>query len=384
VQTKQSGVDWLGHIPQDWDTVRIGAIYQARNVKVSDKDYMPLSVGYMGVVPQLENAAKTDDNDNRKLVLKNDFVINSRADRRGACGISELDGSVSLINIVLKPLKSGSNDYFRYMFKSTGFSDEFYKWGTGIVDDLWSTKWTEMKRIRIPVPPIKTQKRIATFLDKQIAIIDHQIEANKKAIDLLGEYRASEINTKIWSGKYKTERMRFHTMVRNEKGQTTDNFIGLENIESYTGRYVETETIPNEEDAKKFYNGDLLINRLRPYLTKSLLANKDGTCTGELVVIKHYDGYIKYLMYLTLSHKYISLLESSVFGAKMPRANWDFIKNISIPIKPITEQKEIVAYLDKKCKQIDQIIAYRKTIIEKLEEYKKSLIYETVTGKKEI
>ena len=97
---KDSGVEWLNSVPSNWDISRIGELYSMRNTKVSDTDYQPLSVGKMGVVPQLEHAAKSDDGDNRKLVLKGDFAINSRSDRRNSCGISEYDGSVSLINTV--------------------------------------------------------------------------------------------------------------------------------------------------------------------------------------------------------------------------------------------------------------------------------------------
>ena len=99
---KNSGIPWIGEIPSHWKSDTIGSLYSLRSEKVSDKDYPPLSVTKNGVVPQLETAAKTDDGDNRKLVKKGDFAINSRSDRRGSCGISELDGSVSLINTVLK------------------------------------------------------------------------------------------------------------------------------------------------------------------------------------------------------------------------------------------------------------------------------------------
>ena len=105
-QMKDSGIAWVGDIPQDWDIGRIGGLYRIRNEKVSDKDFMPLSVTMKGVLPQLETAAKTNDGDNRKLVRKGDFAINSRSDRRGSCGISKYDGSVSLINTILKPQRA--------------------------------------------------------------------------------------------------------------------------------------------------------------------------------------------------------------------------------------------------------------------------------------
>lgn len=87
---------WLGKLPSHWDAKKIGALFKERKIKVSDKDYQPLSVARVGVVPQLETAVKTDAGDNRKLVRAGDFVINSRSDRKGSCGVSELDGSVSL------------------------------------------------------------------------------------------------------------------------------------------------------------------------------------------------------------------------------------------------------------------------------------------------
>ena len=95
-QMKDSGVEWIGQIPEEWKLSKIGAIYEERNEKVSDTDFQPLSVTKQGVIPQLESAAKSNDSDNRKLIRKNDFVINSRSDRRGSCGISEYDGSCSL------------------------------------------------------------------------------------------------------------------------------------------------------------------------------------------------------------------------------------------------------------------------------------------------
>ena len=103
---KDSGQEWIGQIPIDWKLSKIAALYGLRNEKVSDKDYPPLSVTMKGVVPQLESAAKTDNGDNRKLVKVGDFAINSRSDRRGSCGISKYDGSVSLINTVLYRLSA--------------------------------------------------------------------------------------------------------------------------------------------------------------------------------------------------------------------------------------------------------------------------------------
>jgi type I restriction enzyme S subunit len=100
---KDSGVAWLGDVPVDWAVKRIGYFFNERREKVSDKDFPALSVTKHGIVPQLDTAAKSDDGDNRKRVAKGDFVINSRSDRKGSAGASDLDGSVSLICTVMRP-----------------------------------------------------------------------------------------------------------------------------------------------------------------------------------------------------------------------------------------------------------------------------------------
>lgn len=160
-EMKDSGISWVGEIPTNWTIRRIGGLYSLRNQKVSDKDYEPLSVTMKGALPQLETAAKTNDGDNRKLVRKGDFAINSRSDRRGSCGIADRDGSVSLINTILKPRNQMNARYYNWLFHTPMFADEFYKWGHGIVDDLWSTNWEEMKKIQIPVPSCAEQQKIA-------------------------------------------------------------------------------------------------------------------------------------------------------------------------------------------------------------------------------
>jgi len=190
---KDSGIAWIGVIPNHWNVGRIGGLYELRNQKVSDKDYMPLSVTMKGILPQLETAAKTNDGDNRKLVRKGDFAINSRSDRRGSCGISDYDGSVSLINTILKPRNKMNARYYNWLFHTPLFADEFYKWGHGIVDDLWTTNWSEMKRISIPLPPLAEQEAIAEYLDNKCAEIEQIIADKKSQIETLDGYKKSLI-----------------------------------------------------------------------------------------------------------------------------------------------------------------------------------------------
>ena len=173
---KDSGIEWIGRIPKQWNITKLGSLYLQRNEKVSDKDYAPLSVTMQGILPQLETAAKTDDGDNRKLFKKGDFAINSRSDRRGSCGISPYDGSVSLINTILKPRGEMNPIFYNWLFHTSLFADEFYKWGHGIVDDLWTTRWQEMKSISVAVPSLPEQQKIAEYLDVKCGEIDSLIQ----------------------------------------------------------------------------------------------------------------------------------------------------------------------------------------------------------------
>lgn len=193
VPLKDSGIEWIGEIPEHWKVKKLGHLYIPRNEKVSDQDYPALSVTMQGVLLQLENVAKTNDGDNRKLVKIGDFAINSRSDRRGSCGISKYDGSVSLINTVLIPINDMNPVFYEWLFHSSLFSDEYYRWGHGIVNDLWTTKWQEMKNIQIVAPPLQEQQSIATYLDQKCSEIDELISIKQQKIEKLKEYKKSLI-----------------------------------------------------------------------------------------------------------------------------------------------------------------------------------------------
>lgn len=196
---RDSGFDWLGDIPSEWNLKRLAIVFDERKEKVSDKDFPPLSVTKNGILPQLDSAAKSDDGDNRKGVRQGDFVINSRSDRKGSSGVAKQDGSVSLINIVLQP-KGIAPRYCEHLLKSNGFIEEFYRNGHGIVADLWTTRYWDMKLIHIPLPDMPTQCRIANFLDQKTTDIDEAIAKKQRLIDLLKEQKAILINQVVTKG----------------------------------------------------------------------------------------------------------------------------------------------------------------------------------------
>lgn len=419
---KDSGIAWIGQIPKHWEVTKINHLYSQRNQKVSDKDFEPLSVTKKGILPQLENAAKTDNGDNRKLVKIGDFVINSRSDRRGSCGISSFDGSVSLINIVLKPRENMNSKYFDWLFHTTLFADEFYKYGNGIVDDLWSTRWDNMKNISVPYPPLNEQKKIAEFLDKKCEIIDKRLNNLEKKIKSLKEYKKSLISKCVtkglnpknrefkdsgipWIGEipkhWEVKRLKYiATKIYKGNGITKEQVF--ENGDMPCVRYGEIYTKYNYSFDKCFsYTFEKVLNSTSYFGYGDILF----TCTGELVeeIGKNvvYLGDKKCLAggdIIILNHKQNPSFLNYALDCNYARNQKSYgkaklkvvhissreISNLFVVLPPLNEQKEIAEFLDKKCEKIDRLNENYTKQITTLKEYKKSLIYECVTGKKEI
>ncbi len=422
-EMKDSGVQWLGMIPKAWDLDKIVSLYSERSTKVSDRDYPALSVTKQGIVPQLESAAKTDNGDNRKLIKKDDFVINSRSDRRGSCGISEYEGSCSLINTVLAPKNNMVNQYYNYLFKTELFADEFYKWGNGIVDDLWSTKWSSMKNIMVPFPPLEEQRVIADYLDIKCTQIDTIITKEQSVIEKLQEYKRAIITNAVVKGldltvemvdsgiewidsipnHWKIKRLIFSAYIRARlgwKGLKADEytseghpFLSAVNIQNDKLVWEDLNFINDnrydESPEIKLELGDLLLVKDGAGIGKCAVVDQlpygTATTNSSLGVITPYPElnsmYLYYFFESAIFQNYISRIKN---GMGVPHLTQGNLKNIMVVIPPYCEQEAIVAYLDKKCSNLDSIILKKQALIDKLAEYKKSLIYEVVTGKKEV
>lgn len=405
-EMKNSGVAWIGDVPENWEIVKIGQLFQCRNVKVNDTDFQPLSVSKGGIVPQMENVAKSDANDNRKQVLTGDFVINSRSDRKQSCGVSKLDGSVSLINTVLYGFDKDRviPEYNNYLLKNYGFAEEFYRWGHGIVADLWTTRWQEMKNIEIPVPSIKTQEDILSALRIKSKNISLLIFNQEQQIEKLKQYKQSLITEVVtkglnpdvpmkdsgvkWLGKipnnWQTKKIKYVAKIIDDKYLKGEyNYIALENIESHSARFIKTDSVYDLVGTKMAYSDTVIFGKLRPYLAKVFLVKEITCVNNEFSVFKGLEVTNEYLKYFMLGSRFIDTVNASTYGTKMPRANIGFISNLQITIPPFQEQQNIANYLDDKCAKIDRLIAIKQEKINKLNDYKKSLIYEYVTGKKE-
>ena len=415
-EMKDSGASWVGSIPSHWDVGRIDSFYTLRNVKVSDEDYPPLSVTKEGILPQLETAAKTNAHDDRKLVRKGDFAINSRSDRRGSCGISPCDGSVSLINTILAPKGAMNPEYYDWLFHTVQFADEFYKCGHGIVDDLWTTNYQDMKKINIPVPPIDEQQSIASYLNKQCAEIDALSADIQSEIDTLEAYKRSVITEAVtkgldknapmkdsgieWVGKipatWKMLRGKYIFEQKSDRGNTkslillspTQNYgvIPQELYEELSGfSAVKLNEKINLNSLKTVHKGAFVIS-LRSFQGGFEYSEYEGVVSPAYQVfyptISVYDGYYKYLFKTQI---FIDKMNSYTMSLRDGKniAFADFGRTY-IPVPPVSEQRAIAEYLDSMCADLNEIVAQKQKQLDVLADYKKSIIYEYVTGKKEV
>lgn len=425
---KSSNTEWLGDIPAEWDIAQIGNYYELRNEKVSDYDFEPLSVTMKGIVPQLATAAKSDDHSNRKLVKKGDFVINSRSDRRGSCGISPLDGSVSLINIVMEPRGEMNPQYYNWLFHTEQFADEFYKWGHGIVDDLWTTRWQEMKKILIVAPSPDEQQAIADYLDETCSEIDEIIAEAKASIDEYKKLKQSVITEAVlhgfeekslkhssieWIGDYNAE----FGMTRIGRFCFVTKLAGFEYTNAMTDSIVNDFGVPivRAQNVKmfKFYSDkirefipkDISFQLNRSSLNKKcLLITFIGAGIGDVCVfdekeryhlapnvakIEIFDEYKclldeHYLMYYLGSEAGQGEIRRISKASAQPSLSMETIRSINVVLPPFDVQEQIVEYLNKKIFHMDSLIAEKESLINDLEAYKKSLIYEVVTGKRRV
>ncbi|MTJ93770.1 MAG: restriction endonuclease subunit S [Desulfovibrio sp.] len=157
-------------------------------------------------------------------------------------------------------------------------------------------------------------------------------------------------------------------------------FVALEHIEPWTGKLMVDESSQSDGQPSCYQSDDVLFCKLRPYLAKVHLAKVNGICTSELLVLRAQHGiFPKYLHRFLLSRDTIDCITASTYGAKMPRANWEFIGNLLLPIPPLPEQRAIAAFLDQQCAQIDSLIEKKQRMLDLLDEKRRAVITQAVT-----
>ena len=416
---KPSGVEWLGEVPRHWNVRRVGYYFDERREKVSDKDFEALSVTKNGVVPQLETAAKTDDGENRKKVCKGDFVINSRSDRKGSSGASPLDGSVSLISTVLQPGDEIIIHFVHHLFRSQPFQEEYYRYGKGIVADLWSTNYSEMKNINLAVPPVPEQQIIATFLDRETEKIDALIAEQRRLVELLAEKRHAMISHAVtkglipnapmknsgieWLGKVPEHwevlplKRDLHFLTSGSRGWAdhyADDgalFIRIGNLTRNDIHLdlsdIQRVEVPDgtEGERTKVQVGDVLFS-ITAYLGSVAIvpADMETAYVSQHVALARLRGQLllpRWVAYIALSSVGKTYLATQGYGGTKIQLSLDDVRNIPMMAPPLAEQQTIAAYLERAIDQFDALTAEANRAIELLQEHRSALISAAVTGK---
>jgi len=411
---KPTETNWIPSVPITWDMKKIVHLFSQRKEKVSDRDFPPLSVTKNGILPQLDNAAKTDDGDNRKRVCVGDFVINSRSDRKGSCGVSTLEGSVSLINIVLQPRQQLTGNYAHYLLRSQPFSEEFYRNGRGIVADLWTTRYSEMKTILLPVPPREEQDQIVRYLDWQMSKINRLIAAKREKIALFEELKTHQITDAVLHGvkqykKYiKTQefgRIPAHWQIYQNKRlfreRVEHSEMGTETLLSVSKHYGVKPSADLTEDEqfatikpalslagyKVVHKNDLVMNIMRARNGSYGISAYNGIVSPAYCI--YYvtkNCNVKYLHYFLRTPHVKSLFETYSSGIAEHRRRLypeDFLRLASI-LPPIGDQNEIVEYIEQSLVKYDEAIVNLKRQIACLQDMKTRLISDVVTGQVDV
>ena len=408
---KDSGVQWIGEIPEEWETRRMKFLCS----EITDGSHFS--------PPTLDEGRKyvtVRDVYNDKVNLKNascisqenfDILSNNGCKPKIGDVLLAKDGTVGRTAIVtsndfvalsslgiLSPLKGVHSKYLKYLLDGNSLQKQMLAAMAGSA--LRRITITKINNFWGIMPPFEEQQSIASFLDAKTKPIDDIISKREKQIELLEEMKSAIISHAVTKGLNSDAKMkdsgiewigeipntwwkcRFKDFMKLvDKASIDENKIGLENIESGTGNYIETNS-EFEGDGKEFRVNDIVYGKLRPYLRKVWLATTSGNAVGDFFVFRAKNNCLpSFIKWLMLSDGFTSEANGSTFGAKMPRVSSDFILTLRYFLPPFSEQQAIASYLDSENSKLDTRIAKRRKQIELLQEYKQALITDAVTGK---
>ncbi len=437
-EMKNSGIEWIGDIPAEWELKRLKAIFLERKEKNDPQQtdfILSLGAAY-GVVPYSEkegggNKAKEDLTAYR-LAYPDDIVMNSMNIISGSVGISKYFGCVSPVYYMLYPRLEGVNQhYYCRMFQTKAFQRSLLGLGNGILMKETESGNFNTVRMRIPMeklgvqllpfPSAEEQKRIADFLDRTCAEIDTVIEKTKATIEEYKKLKQSVITEAVtkgirgdramkdsgieWIGDIPAEweltRVKnVATKLQKGNGITKEDIVINgdtpcvrygEVYTKYNQSFTECETRTNKDiigTQKYFSYGDILFTctgELVEEIGKSIVYLGSGECLagGDIIIMSHNQNpaFLNYVLNSTYAQAQKSCDKTKL---KVVHISADDICNVVIALPDVSEQKEIADFLDRKCAEIDKLIADKTHLLEEMESYKKSVIYEYVTGKKEV
>ena len=421
---KLSGVEWLGDVPAEWNIYPFWYLFNRKEITNKTQEQL-LSV-YLdrGVILHSEGGGmvhKPADNlEKYQLVEVNDFVMNNQQAWRGSVGVSPYQGIVSPAYLIFSfNKKLCEPKFFKYFLRDKGVVDQFMIASMSVGTIQRQVKWHLLKTIQLSIPSLIEQNTIANFLDTEIARIDNLITKQEKLIELLEEQRKSIISHAVtkglnpnapmkdsgveWLGevpehwdvtfiKYITKKISSGKTPLGGAEVYTDEgviFLRSQNIYSDGLHLDDVSFIPHEIHAlmksSAVKKNDVLLNITGGSIGRTCLVDRE---IGEANVNQHVciirtskDKYAKWLSVFMKSNSAQSQIFYSQTGAGREGLNFSQIGNMRLPFPPFVEQQEILDFLDQENLRFDNLILKQKSLIEKMKEYRSTIISHAVTGK---
>ena len=427
---KDSGIEWIGRIPKEWKTERIKALFSERNERDCQGKTLLSVSQYFGIRPKSEtdlaDSHIAESYDDYKEVHKGDFVMNIMLAWNGSYAVSDYDGIVSPAYCVFKFRKDCCKKYFHYLLRTDGYPSAFKTMSRGVIDSRLRLYPEQFYTFPVIFPPSEEQQRIADYLDKKCGEIDELIALQEQMITQLTDYKQSVITEAVTKGLNPDAELvpsgidwigdvpkgwkikPFKEVFRTGKGLSftkadlvNEGFpvisYGQVHSKNNKGTQINDELIrfvPNEivegGNSSRVHIGDFIFADTSEDLDgcgNCVYVDKEcGLYAGyhSVVAFSKRKESNKYLAYLFLTNCWRSQIRCRVSGIKVYSISQSIIKQTTLLIPPLSEQQTIATYLDTKCSEIDSLIAIKQQKIETLKDYKKSVIYECVTGKTDI
>ena len=423
-EMKNSGVEWIGEIPAEWKIVKVKQAFFRKNEKAQQENPVVLSLARLGVKVRDITANEgqiAESYYNYNPVSIGDLLLNPMDLYSGAnCSISKVEGVISPAYANLRSKEGYFSNFYDYYFKVQYWMMVLFAHGKGVsFDNRWTLTNETLMNFPVVAPSLTEQHRIADFLDKKCAKIDVVIEKQKQVIEKLKEYKLSVITEAVTKGLDRTVPMKDsgvecvgsipnHWKVIKFKHICESIGDGLHGTPEYdldgeyyflNGNNIGNEKLVfkdntdrlNEEEYKKYKPVNINENTILITLNGATYG-KTSFYNNEKVLLGKSAGYItlkdsenKYFVRIYLqSHIAKLFMELSLCGSTIANLSLKTLNEFIMPYPPCDEQEEIVEYISSKCFELDCAIDKKQAIIDKLTEYKKSLIYEVVTGKREV
>ena len=426
---KDSGVDWIGIVPEHWELRRAKSMFKQSTSKGNDRLVLLSATQDRGVVDKstldsVVQVSEDADLSTFKTVHKNDFVISLRS-FQGGFEISHEEGVISPAYTVFRLSTQTYPHYYRHLFKSYGFIDKINSLTVGIREGK-NIQYVDFANMLLPYISLAEQQRIAEFLDRKCAEVDEMIALQEQIIEELKAYKQSVITEAVTKGLNPAAPMRdsgiewigsipehwevhpFKAYYKTTKGLniTKENLVesgipvisyGQIHSKLNTGTSICDELIRYVPETYLASNPECLSKKFDMFFADT---SEDREGAGNVAFIDIdtpiFAGYhtiiarpreevkTKYFAYLAKTDAWRTQIRNSISGVKVFSISQKLINKAYIIIPTPTEQQAIADYLDEKCADIDSLIQTKQSKIDSLKEYKKSIIYEYVTGKREV